>query len=220
MTLEAPESPTDLEAFRRLEAEVVALRNRVGELEKQRMSAFGLDFSNVEQIERNLRQRHLELSAVSDRDRLAALIDDRLSYLERFPDRPDAEEQLKGLLDNCISIGDTEAGLQHLSRFAGPVGMDARAVLQRRGSLLLAGKRYEEAKSDYRALANDGSAPEHMQASGAFMAAYIEKQYGNPEIAKQAFEDLIARFGQSEDWQTLNSVGGAEIQLNGSEYDE
>lgn len=210
---QSPASSIDPEEFRRLEAEVVALRERIRELEVQGPTGPGMDFSNLDQAERELHQRHLELSAAPDPDRLAALIEDRLSYLERFPDRPDAKEQLKGLLGNCISLGDTDGGLQHLARFAGPVGMDSTVVLEQRAGLLLVGERYEEAKSDWRALANDGAAPEHIQASASFWAAYTERQHGNRELAKQAFEELIARFGQSEDYRTRSSVNSAKAQL-------
>ena len=210
----APGSFVEQSVFDALVEELEHLRREVVLLRQaQERAGVTLDFSDPLESVKYMDRLQGQFQFAGDREVLQDLIQHRLNFLERFSDHEKAESQLLHLVSNCISSGETDAGLDYLSLFSDRVGMSHAVELGERAALLLNGDRYSEAKATWADLSNDGSLPEHVQADGAFWAAYTEMRHGDPEVAKKAFEQLIARFEGSEDWQIVSTVKGAKTQL-------
>lgn len=201
-------------AFDDLVEEVEQLRREVARLSQaQERPSVNPEISDPLAAARDMDRLHSQLRTAPDRELLQELIERRVVFLDRYSDHEEAESQLLGLVSNSISAGETGTGLNYLSQFAARVGMSQAVEFKERATLLLAGGRYREAKATWVGLSNDGSLPENVQADSAFWAAYTEMQHGHPGIARNAFEELIARFEGSEDSQTVNSINSAKSQL-------
>lgn len=151
--------------------------------------------------------------AVAEPGEARELFEGRVEFLETYPDHELAEDQLIHLMGDAVLAGAIDEGLAKLELYAPKVGLSPTLVTRERAALYFAGQRLDEARAEYRRLAEDPLASEHQQSQGAFWAAYADLQAGRPNEARAAFQDLVHRFEHSTSEAVLRTVEGARDRL-------
>lgn len=133
--------------------------------------------------------------------------------VDNAPDHPEAAGALKKLVSDLLFSGGPKQALETLDEHAARVGLSGWPLDRQRASLLSQSGRPDDARRIYIERESDPRLSDSERASAMFWRAYSYREEGRYDEARATFNQLIARFGQSDDRGVDDSVGGARTQL-------